>query len=245
MKSKWPFVLISSGVVLSLGTALAQSKSYPMAAQHPWPGNATSTPAPSVNLSPVAASYLFTLNTDVAANLIHHINRLEINEAETALTRLQLPVVQQLAQMLLSSNESSEQRLFALPSSSNVTFYDFQESTAEIAADSQLAQISDDNYDAAYLQVQLVTHQRELQDLQLTASASAYMDPNVVTQLNSEISLLQTHISWISTVQNGGTTSVSPSPAPSTPTTMASVSPTPSVSPSSAPSVTPSASPTT
>jgi predicted outer membrane protein len=236
MRSKWLLPTISLISALSIGSVLAQTHVSQAQAQARQT-SASPTASPSASASPAATSYFYDLNTDLAANTIHHINELAIEEANTALLRLQTSTGQQIAQTLLTDHETSEQQLVneLNSTSTEAVLYVFQPATYEAAVDSQLSAISDADYDTTYLQVQLTAQRRALSNLQLVQSSSSQsipqvagqsIDMNITSQVNTAIALVQGHISLLTGALNGTYSSPTPSPSPS-----ASASAVPTASP--------------
>ncbi|MDR3606359.1 MAG: DUF4142 domain-containing protein [Oligoflexia bacterium] len=226
------FTLPSIAVLFGLGAAVALAYAAPGPISSPSPGaspSSSATPGPTVSAAPFVTAAVVQLNSVAIANLIHHIDGLEIQENQLAQTRLQNSSNQQLSETLSTNFQSNQQQLLTLAASADLPLYEFQSATFETAIDSQLSLLPNSDYDNAYLQVELGKARRFLADLQLAAAQNA--NSTLQPIINSTLAMLQSHINLIVAALGG----VSPSPSPSV-----SPSPSPSASPSSSPSASPS-----
>lgn len=211
---------LSSVVGLSLlgGLAIAQESSPTPSA------TGSASPTPSASAGAVAPG----VELATAMNFLHHTNVLEIGESNNALAKLSDPSAITLANTIISDHQSNEQQVVALAARKNITLYEFQPSTYEIAATNALSTLSGPTFDSTYKSHELEGHQAVLSQLQMMQSTVT--DPDVKSLINSTIPVVQQHI------QLAGATSQAGAQPSSSPQPTSSASPSPSVSPSASPS---------
>jgi putative membrane protein len=217
----------------SLGTPNARPGASPSAQPSGGTAAGTATPTP-----PAAGSALDPLNRAAAANLAHHINQLEIQQAQNSTGILQSQAVQSYAQTLIQDHTTSDQALVTLASGNteNITLLGLSPSTEELATQDQLSRLSGSDYDQGFLLVQYQGHLKALHELQDTRTMVT--DQALGAYLDDLITHVQSHLQMAASLINGGAApAASPSPSPS-------ASASPSATPSSTPSATPAVMPT-
>lgn len=152
----------------------------------------TTTATPSPTTTPTALQVQDAALRSQAINVLHHINSLEIQEAQQAQASLQSTGSQTFAQTLITDHQASEQQVLQLAGQQGITVYAFQPATYEAALDSQLATLVGTTlYDQAFLQGQVLGHQRALQNVQLIQGL--VVDPQIKTLLNNAVTMIQKH----------------------------------------------------
>jgi predicted outer membrane protein len=222
------FVLVSS---FSVGGLYAFAQNAPSTSSPP------TTPTPGS--TPGSSTALNRLNNAVAMNFMHHMNLTEINEASVALFTSNNQAVRTYAQTMITEHQQNEQNLIQLANQKNVPIYAYQPSTVNIATDAELQSLPNNEFDSAYLQVQLNEHRKALQDLNLLRSQVT--DSDIQNLINQTIPAIQKHVDLANSSISSAAT---PTPT-STPTAISTPSPTPTDSPSPDPtdSPTPTSSP--
>lgn len=209
-------------------------------------GAAAGTPAVMPALDPASMAQAAELDRGEALNLIHHLNSLEIRQANEALGRLQNQQARAYAEMLITEHRANDNQLLALSETEQLTIYAFQPSTFEIATEDRLRALPAGEFDRGFLVAQAQGHYRGLQNLQqLEANVT---DAEIRAAIVQARTAVQNHlnqaVSLLGQLAANPVASASPlsSPSPST-SPSASPSASPSSSPSPEPSATPSASP--
>jgi predicted outer membrane protein len=178
-------------------------------------------PSPSVSATP-SSSPSVSLESEEAVAYIHHVNNLEINEANNALGQLQGTQVQDLAQTLITDHQQNDQQLSQLADQKGITLFGFQQSDDELASQNALSSLNQAEFDQAFAQLQAQDHQEVLRRLQTLQSRVT--DPEIRAFIAQTITMIQKHIQLASSAASASP-AATPSASPS-----ASPSPSPSVS---------------
>lgn len=200
--------------------ALGQDEGTPDGTPSPSPTSSPETsPTASPSPSPEPASIAEQLNSAVVLNEIHHVNVSEIQSAQSAQGRLQRPDVQQFAQTLITDHQANEIRVQEVASSEGVTLLGFQQSTFEVAGENLLNNLSASEFDQGFLELQRLSHQRAIRDLQ--SMQSSITDAQVQSLVSDTITMMQQHLEQATSLlssagaQPSPTTSPSPAASPS------------------------------
>jgi predicted outer membrane protein len=192
MKQKLVIALLT--VAGAVGVKSFAQTNMPMAGAQP--GTVSPTPAatasPATTSSPGALQVQAAVLNSQAINVLHHINNLEIQEATQAQANLQNTGSQTYAQMLITDHQASEQQVQQLAAQQGISLYVFQPATYETALDSQLTALAGTTiFDQAFLQGQVLGHQRALENVQLLQGL--VVDPQIKTLLNNAVTTIQRH----------------------------------------------------
>jgi predicted outer membrane protein len=236
------FVLFSAAVITSVlflgGITTALSQPGPSSPSNSPSDNPTATPpsgAPSAG-----ASGSITLSNELSGgiliNFLHHLNNVELFQANNALARLENEQARTYAQDMITEHQQNDQQISQLASTKGIPIYAFQFSTVDIANNAELALLNGPEFDLSYMQLQLINHQKALQDL--TQIQGLITDPELSDLITQVIPVIQTHITDAITVING-LAGASPSPG-----TSASPGSSPSSFPGASPTSSPDSSPT-
>ena len=153
------------------------------------------------HLSHLSPMDMTTINDDIVLNFIHYVNQGEITEANDALQRLTTPGAKSFAQTMIADHQQSEQQVSQLATQKGLTLYDYQPSTVDMAADAQLQNVPDANFDQAYLNMQLMDHQKALQDIKLLQTQVT--DTDLQALITQTIPVIQKHIDLAKSTLNG------------------------------------------
>jgi putative membrane protein len=220
---KW-ISLFSVVVIFSGIGALAQNASDGTPTPTASPTEEAATPSASPSVAAAQPTAQERINNTVALNLLHHINRLEITQSQSAQSNLQTSSAQSYAQSLITEHQANEQQIQTLATQENVTIFGFQPSTYENALSAELSQTPAAEFDRAFLQAQIQGHDRALANVQ--QMQAIVTDAEVKAALTQAISVIQEH-------RNQAAAALA-SPG-ATPTTQAQPTETPSVEPSASP----------
>lgn len=191
-------------LAFATGTLLAQTDGGGV------PGAAQPTASPSPTESPGATDFFAELNKGAALNFIHHLNNVEIQQAQQALSRGQSEQLRQFAQALIDDHSANENRLQELANQEDVFLSGFQPSTYDQALSNALVNLPSAQFDQIFAQLSAQEHAAAIQDLQrMNAQVS---DPEVQAYITQKVTELQAHQQQATALASGA---VQPSPSPS------------------------------
>lgn len=105
---------------------------------------------------------------EMALNELHHINQKEIMLSEMAQNKAQSPEIKQTAQKVMQDHQALEKQVETTAKEQKVELTSFSPSTSEKAMMSRLEQLSGQQFDQAYAQTMLHSHQMATQQLKMT-----------------------------------------------------------------------------
>jgi predicted outer membrane protein len=151
----------------------------------------TATPASSPTPTPTSTVAIADLASTEALNFIHHVNNLEIQENQEALSRLD-GEAQEYAETVISDHRASERDVLQVATEENVSIFSFQAATYELAAANELRTLTGDEFDSAFLEHQAEEHERALATLQ--SMRGSVTDPEVLALIDQTIPVFQKHL---------------------------------------------------
>jgi putative membrane protein len=164
--------------------------------------SSSSSPIPIVDSPETLRINSITANLDNQAviNLLHHMNKAEIDVSTKALQRLESQQARDFTQTIINHHQQSEESVTRLASEKGWKIVEFHPSTVDVSIESLLQGLTGSSFDIAFLRVQLMEHEKALQNLKLMQDQA--LDPDLEKLINDTIPIIQNHIDLANTDLN-------------------------------------------